>query len=279
MQEQLSVRVRETVVVARALVGWLRGRLPGRVQQMGDRALSAVAARWPMLGALLDSVVASEPGDAQAARSPVARVPVPAARPVPLGVSMQELLLQLERAGDWQERVRAATSLADSPHEAALRGLVRALRDPNADVAVAVVEALACRRQEQANAALLEVVRNPEGYFHPVARVAAIAALVNSSERAELGPVFAAVHDVSAEVSVAAIAAIAARAPEQIDSLVQVLSDDSGFFAPTVRLAAARALERTQALSRATAEQGLVREQDLQVRSVLDRVLRSSPAL
>jgi hypothetical protein len=59
------------------------------------------------------------------------------------------------------------------------------------------------------------------------------------------------VRDIDAEVSMAAIDAVAQRAPQAvaIDCLLPVVVDETGFFLPVVRAAATRALERAGLLS------------------------------
>ena len=137
--------------------------------------------------------------------------------------------------------------------------LLRALRDPSAEVAASAAIALGAfaepSLEPQCRAALLEVLENRDGYFNPLTRVAALQALVQRlstpPSAAELEPFLGTVRDLDAEVSMAAIAAVASHAPAQvaIDKLFPVALDDTGFFLPMVRNAAERALERAGLLT------------------------------
>lgn len=132
--------------------------------------------------------------------------------------------------------------------------LLRALRDPSAEVAAAAATALTHITDPvviaQCHQALLEVLDNHEGYFNPLVRVAALQALVHrlngQASMAELSPLLRAIRDVDAEVSMAAIVAVAAHAPVDvvIDRLSPIVLDATGFYLPIVQNAATRALER-----------------------------------
>jgi hypothetical protein len=134
-----------------------------------------------------------------------------------------------------------------------IEALVRDLRDSNAETAAAAAIALAARAEPslepRCQQALLEVLENVDGFFHPLTRVAALQSLALRLSAAptadELAPLSRAVRDGDAEVSLAAIAAVASRAPAEvaIDTLVPVMLDTSGYFLPLVRDAASRALE------------------------------------
>jgi HEAT repeat protein len=178
-------------------------------------------------------------------------------------------LAQLERAAQWQERALAAAQLAPVEAPAALAALLRALRDPSADAAAAVVDALATRAEPAAWRALLEVIGNADGYFHALTRVAAIHGVARSADGEGLQPLLDAVHDLSAEVSIAAIAALASRVPDARSQLIHVLRDGSGYFLPPVRLAAAHVLTQVGALGTGVAEELLQHETDLGVRELL----------
>lgn len=134
-----------------------------------------------------------------------------------------------------------------------VNALLRALRDPSAEVAAAAASALAehsdASTDDMCRQALLDVLQNHEGYFNPITRVAALQALlprVSQSGGALLDALVLAVRDVDAEVSMAAISAIAQRACAQdaLNTLLPVVHDQSGFYLPMVQAAATTALER-----------------------------------
>jgi hypothetical protein len=80
------------------------------------------------------------------------------------------------------------------------------------------------------------------------------------------------VQDVDAEVSIAAILAISERLPELATSrLLSVLSDETSYFLPLVRLAAANALSRLGTLSNDARAYLLHKETDGDVRRVLEQ--------
>jgi HEAT repeat protein len=128
------------------------------------------------------------------------------------------------------------------------------------------------REDTAAQAALLSVLANAEGYFNPVTRVAAISGLARQLDVNSFGPVFAAVRDIDAEVSIAAVAMIADRLPTAAAThLFPLLRDTTGFYLPIVRLAAANALERAGCLHSGVVAELLAQENDASVRRVLER--------
>jgi hypothetical protein len=166
--------------------------------------------------------------------------------------------------------VPAAAPTATAPQQVArsvgvpqqardVSALVRALRDPSAEAAAAAAAALAAPAagdtEQVCRAALLDVLGNADGYFNPITRVAALQALLPrfaaESGSATFIPLLRAVRDLDAEVSLAAIAAIAELAPPAlaIDTLLPIVLDDSGFFLPFVQHAAMSALERAGLLN------------------------------
>ena len=157
-------------------------------------------------------------------------------------------------------------------------GLVRALSDPSVEVAVAAIQALSTRNEPRIDSALLEVATSTDGYFSPVTRARAIDALAKRLAPSELGPIFDAVRDVDADVSVAAIAAIGENAPHAAGSvLLPLLRDCSGYYLPLVRLAATQALEHAGALTQDVAGQLLEDEGDADVRRVLEDAFARTP--
>jgi HEAT repeat protein len=182
------------------------------------------------------------------------------------------LLAQLTASPSWQARSSAALSLGHVEAEGVVPTLVSALRDISIEVSVSVVDALSSHHELEATTALLDVLKNPEGYFSPITRVAALSGLARRLSIDELGPVFAAVRDIDAEVSIAAISVIAERVPALArEHLLPILRDAGGYFLPLVRLAAANALERSGSLTEPLASELLQSESDASVRRVLDR--------
>jgi HEAT repeat protein len=169
----------------------------------------------------------------------------------------------LSSAEDWRRRASAAERLAAAEADGVVAGLVRALSDPSVEVAVAAIQALSGRREPRIDSALLEVVKSTDGYYSPMTRAAAISVLTRRLARSELAPIFDAVRDVDADVSVAAIAAIGEHAPHAASSvLLPLLMDRSGYYLPLVRLAATKALKSVGALTPDVAGQLLEGELD-----------------
>ena len=174
-------------------------------------------------------------------------------------VPVDDLASQLTDAADWQTRAHAAETLADVDAPGVVDALMRALRDPSAEVAAAAAAALAAQRDGRALDALRAVLRNLDGYLSPVTRAAALSGLARRLADTEFGPVFDAINDPDAEVSLAAInaiAAIAKRVPQMAAArLLPVVRNESGYFLPLVRLAAVSALARTGVLTAALANE------------------------
>jgi len=222
-------RISHLLLLARARFEVLEPRIskqvPPRVQRFGKRLWHRITDRFPLLADLLN-----EPTHA-ATNGFGTHTPAPSAAPV--------------------------TQTAAAPAEP-LDALIDALRDPSAELAAVAAIKLGARREPEAKLALHEVLKNVEGYFSPLTRVAALQAFMQALTAApdanELEPLLELVRDIDAEVSMAAIDAVAQRAPSQlaIDRLLPVVLDDSGFFLPIVRAAATRALERAGLLSTAS---------------------------
>jgi HEAT repeat protein len=182
------------------------------------------------------------------------------------------LIVQLMASSSWQARAGAALSLAHHPGEVVVQALVRGLRDASVEVAVAAADALVQHPDDAATQGLLHVLQNQDGYYSPVTRVAAISALAQRLDAAQFDPMFAAVRDIDAEVSIAAAAVITERMPTSASAqLLHVLHDTSGFYLPIVRLAVANALERAGLLHSVVVEELLPIERDASVRRVLER--------
>jgi HEAT repeat protein len=233
-------------------------------QRFGDQAWQMIAARWPALSELVrERKIVS------------ARYRPPKPEPTNPALSFEAIdamLAQLNASPSWQVRRSAALSLGHVEAAGVVPALVRALRDSSVEVAVSAVDGLSSHHERDSTDALLAVLQNADGFFSPVTRVAAIAGLARRLGPDELEPLFAAVRDLDAEVSIAAIAVVAERAPARArEQLSPILRDQSGFFLPVVRLAAANALERSGSLPESLALELAQAEGDPAVRRVLER--------
>jgi HEAT repeat protein len=80
-------------------------------------------------------------------------------------------------------RTAAIESLARIGDSSVVPVLLQAIRDPYADPSRAAIRALAALApKEQTISALVQVVNNPDNYFHPSVRLAAVTALAGISE-------------------------------------------------------------------------------------------------
>lgn len=243
----------------------------GQAQRFGSQAWHRVIARWPTLDGLVDPrfVETREPVGAPSSPPRASASAAPAAS---LSPDMERALSVLRHADSWQERVSAATQLTTCDHELVVSALLEALKDPSAEVAVAVVDALSAQPDRRALRAVRDVLANRAGFYSPVTRVAALSNLARRLPRTELDPVLAALGDVDAEVSIAAIASVCELFGKEAHAyLLPILQNDNGFFLPVVRLAAANALTRAGALDAELSRHLLRREGDADVRAVLER--------
>lgn len=268
----LGERAAQVVEQARTLARTaVSARVVQRSTAAGLAASRKLAARWPLLAELL-----REPGQSVSSwwQEPTRPQPQPfTAHGVALGAeAVDALIAQLVASSSWQVRASAAMSLGHVTTDGVVPALVRALRDHSVEVAVAAVDALSSQRGDGALSELLAVLENRDGYFNPVTRVAAISALARRLELGRFDPVFAALRDIDAEVSIAAVAVIAERVPSRAGKLLlPVLCDRTGYYLPIVRLAVANALERTGALHAGVVGEILPHELDPAVRRVLER--------
>jgi hypothetical protein len=257
----------------------LRSTFGQRAQRFGEEAWERVAARWPMLADLLEST----PLAARRAnpvivhphtRSPAQQGPVASPAEVVVNAGAADTLLaQLANAANWKARADAAQALADVDDPGVTDALARALRDTCAEVAVAAVDALGRRRDARAIEALRSLLESADSFLSPLTRTAAVLNLARLLPQARFAPVLEAVHDLQAEVSIAAIAAVAQYAPElAAGTLFSIVDDKTGFHLPMVRLAATHALERARTLSPARARELLQSEGDAAVRAALERI-------
>jgi hypothetical protein len=225
-------RLSHWLLLARARLEALEPRiqaaLPPRAQRFGKSMWRRITARFPALAELL-----SERG-----------APHPASNG--------------HAAPSHELREQAETQLHAEPAED-LATLIATLRDPSAEVAAVAAIKLGSRREPEAAYALCEALENTDGYFSPLTRVAALQAfthrLPSAPSTGDVATLTSLVRDIDAEVSMAAIDAVAQRAPASvaIDSLLPIVLDDTGYFLPIVRTAATRALERAGLLSTASA--------------------------
>ncbi|HMJ11123.1 MAG TPA: HEAT repeat domain-containing protein [Polyangiaceae bacterium] len=245
----------------------------GQAQRFGAQAWRRVLARWPTLDVLLDPGLSSAQSPVGAPSSPPVRAAASAPPgPVSIPAEIEEALTLLRSSDSWQERVLAANQLAAFEHERVVSALLDALKDPSAEVAVAVVDALSAQQDRRALRALLDVLANRVGFYSPVTRVAALSNLARRLPKSELEPVLAALRDVDAEVSIAAIASISELLGRDAQQhLLPIVLNEHGFFLPVVRLAAANALSFGNALGPELSSHLLQSEQDPSVRAVLER--------
>jgi hypothetical protein len=220
-----QARLRQLLLELRARVA--PERLPAPAQRFGRNLWQRIVARFPSLAGL---VVEADPMAPAPARAYAVQQPTVAGQGAQL----------------------AAIEMGADVHE-----LIAALRDPSAEHAAASAVLLGRRDEPEAKAALLDVLRNADGYFNPLVRVAALQTLAHAPERSAgegLSPLFDALRDVDAEVSMAAIEAVATHAPADIamERLLPIVLDDTGFFLPVVRAVASRALERAGLMATTT---------------------------
>jgi HEAT repeat protein len=285
-----AVRVMGLGSQAETLAGRLfEGKLPEdvervgqQVQRIGQRAFGRMLKRWPVLADLVADPKkslrrrATTAGPMQTAREDATSRP--ARFQSADETSLEVLCVQLVAAAGWQQRAGAARELAHMQGDGVVQALTHALRDTSVEVAIAAVDALSERVEPSAVQALRTVIDNADGYFSPMTRVAALSVLGRVLSDAELAPIVACVRDLDAEVSIAAIAVVADRKRTAAAvHLLPILSDQTGFFLPLVRLAAANALTHAGALGPDLASQLLQSEQAQAVRRVLERAAACPP--
>lgn len=233
------------------------------------------------LGPLIETVRARV-GRASSPPPSAPSVPPPAAAAEPPRTSpddVERLVAQLEQSPTWQARTVAAIALAELHGDRVVDALVKAVRDPSTEVAVAAVEALACQPDPRAGNDLREVLRDTAGFVGPFTRAAAVEAIAKCQGLVAVPLLIETLHDGDAEVSMAAVVALARVAPaEAAPHLMSLLEDRSGYYLPVVRVTAAKALERAGAVDAARAAALLETESNEGVRVVLARIVRDAPA-
>lgn len=210
-------------------------RLPPRVQRLGLRVLTPVMKRWPTVLELLG--LAPERARRSAAPKP--------AEAGPRQVSDERVWLKtLQADPEPQGRIRAVRAIAESSVPGITLALTTALRDQSAEVAAEAADALRHHPNESAISALRNVVENVDRYFSPGVRAAAIRTLSAILPKGEGAPIAAAISDLDAEVSVAAIAGVVDRNESgSAETLLSVLENPKGYYVALTRGAAARGLK------------------------------------
>jgi HEAT repeat protein len=237
---------------------------PAPLQRVTARSLERLKARIPELAELLDGPQPKRPKSQVDSGAPVTALPE---------------LLTLLSARDYQSRTKAAQALASHPQPEATEALVRALRDRSVEVAVAAATALGVAGGEGARRALLAVLDNTEGFYHPLVRAGAVHGLGSLLPPEERAPLVRALRDLDAEVSIAAIAAFSNGGPEGAPPLLAVVQNADGFFLPITRLAAARGLERLPPHGTSELERVRAWEGDPTVREILERLISRAQLL
>jgi HEAT repeat protein len=191
--------------------------------------------RWPTVLELLG--LAPEPTRVSGAAKP-------AAASAPRVSDERVWLKKLQTDPEPQGRIRAVRAIAESVVPGITLALTTALRDQSAEVAAEAADALRHHPNESAISALRSVVENVDRYFSPGVRAAAIRTLSTILPKGEGDPIAAAIGDLDAEVSVAAIAAVVDRNESgSAETLLGVLENPKGYYVGLTRGAAARGLK------------------------------------
>jgi len=128
----------------------------------------------------------------------------------------------------------------------AIAALAARLRDPEADNARdAAITLGGLPRDGEAVAALCDVVRNQDGFFHPVVRAAAAQALGRIGDRSAVEALIEATRDTMAEASEEAVKALGLLGDVRaLPALSAAASNADGFYLQSVSRSAAEAIER-----------------------------------
>jgi HEAT repeat protein len=165
-----------------------------------------------------------------------------------------------------------AVKPATAPSNAnAIKPLLVALHDLDADVACDAATSLGKLGDVAAVEPLIEIVRNSNHYFHSVVRSAAAMSLGQLKDRRAVDALLDAVNDPIADPSTEAIRALVNLAdPRAINALIQVVRNSNNFFANSVRRAAVlglaklggdTALVELQRVAADTEEDSVIREE------------------
>ena len=146
---------------------------------------------------------------------------------------------------DGSTRAAVATAMGRSADTAAVAALVRALRDPDADVAREAATALGRLGDPYAVEPLIEALTNADGYYHSIVRAAAAISLGQLRDRRAVEPLMSALKDPIAEVCTEAIGALSALGDGRaVVALNEVVRNSNGFFLPIACSTAISALAR-----------------------------------
>lgn len=220
--------------------------LPAPVQRFARDAYRRVLRDFPLVSELLElgRVVLENAGQPAAPASPA---PAPAMPLSAQPVRAQAVAPRPEPVAVPRPAPTAVPAAAREPGPSFER-LAAELRGPSAEQAANAVERIAASGDARARELLLGVLRNNDGYLHALPRVAALHALARDPSESVRAAIIAAVNGVSAELSLAAIAALTEHAPVHALAPIRLVVDDrSGYFAPEVRAAAEQALRRLTA--------------------------------
>jgi HEAT repeat protein len=177
-----------------------------------------------------------------AATKPVVAVPAtkaatPTVQPAVAAVAPQ--ILKELKSESASQRAGAATAIGKSNDITAVKPLLVALHDLDADVAREAATALGLLGDVSAVEPLIEIVTNANGYFHSVVRSAAASSLGRLKDHRAVEALSNAVYDQIADSSSEAIAALAALGDRRaISLLIEVVRNRNGFFVNSVRRAA-----------------------------------------
>lgn len=245
-----------------------------QLRTLAETTLGSVAARWPAIepwiAKLRSRLARSSPEAQPSAVSPELEIRTKN--------DVRRLLDALANAPTWQARMVAASGLSEFEGDEVVDALIRAVRDPSVEVAVAAISSLANQPNERAMADLREVLKETAGFIGPLTRSAAVEAIASCQGRTALPLLLESIHDADAEVSMAAIQSAARIAPtESAPKLLALLEDGTGYYLPIVRITAARSLERIDAIPPGIASTLLSTEGNEGVRVVLERVVRDAP--
>lgn len=243
-------RLSNTPLVQRVLASvW-----PRRLQQVGRRIVEQTDGRWPTLNRLLVAAFdTAESWLGYLEPAPLQRTPAPTWASAPASPKaatttddeLRKWLQELAKSPDWSRRLAAVKALSNSDDSKVTASLIAALIDSSVEVAVAAAEALSSCPRIEAQHALRSLVDHHDGYVSPLTRAAALAGLA----REDGGRILAAISDLDAEVSLAAIAILGEASSnvsqaDAVNALQQVSSDTSGYYAPIVHEAATKALQQ-----------------------------------
>jgi len=142
--------------------------------------------------------------------------------------------------------VKPATPSSTTPAKAdAIKPLLVALHDLDADIAREAATSLGQLGDVAAVEPLIQIVKNSNHYFHSVVRSAAAMSLGQLKDRRAVEALLDAVNDPIADPSTEAIRALVNLAdPRAINALVEVVRNSNNFFANSVRRAAVLGLAK-----------------------------------